>query len=251
MKISISGKGGSGKSTVATLLAKQALQRGRTVLVVDADDSNSGLYRMLGFEHPPTPLMALVGGKDKIKEKMGQSTLLTQAQISITDIHPEFIVRRDGLMMVAIGKILHSLEGCACPMGVLNREFLNKLTLNDHELAIIDMEAGIEHFGRGIDEAIDQVLVVIEPSFDSLVMAEKINDLAGSIGKKVAVVLNKIPSEKISLEMEAEVASKGMELIGILPYDSKVFDANLHGKTAAGSQASEAAGRIVKQILQV
>ena len=63
MKISVCGKGGSGKSTVLTLLAKAAQERGLPVLVVDSDESNSGLFRMLGFKSPPVPLMELVGGK--------------------------------------------------------------------------------------------------------------------------------------------------------------------------------------------
>jgi len=65
MKISICGKGGSGKSTLVTLLAKRAQAKNLSVLVVDSDESNSGLFRMLGFEKPPTPLMELVGGKQK------------------------------------------------------------------------------------------------------------------------------------------------------------------------------------------
>lgn len=63
MKISVCGKGGSGKSALVTLLAKQALDRNIKALVVDSDESNSGLFRMLGFEKPPVPLMELIGGK--------------------------------------------------------------------------------------------------------------------------------------------------------------------------------------------
>jgi CO dehydrogenase nickel-insertion accessory protein CooC1 len=76
-------------------------------------------------------------------------------------------------------------EGCACPMGVLSREFLKKLRLNENWIAFIDMEAGIEHFGRGIDEAIDKVILVVEPSFESLNVAEKIRDLAAGMNKAV------------------------------------------------------------------
>jgi len=193
MKISICGKGGSGKSTVTALLARQALRRQLTVLVVDADDSNAGLYKMLGFDSPPAPLMELVGGKTGIKEKMGKGSLMTQVHIHTQDIAPEFIRKHDGLMLVGIGKILQALEGCACPMGVLNREFLKKLTLGKNEIAIVDMEAGVEHFGRGIDESIDWVLVVVEPSFDSLNLAARIKTLAAGMNKKVAAVLNKTP----------------------------------------------------------
>ena len=129
MKISVCGKGGSGKSSIVTLLANEARNRGYRVLVVDSDESNSGLYRMLGFDRAPVPLMELIGGKSGLKQKMNQPQVLAQAEIRLRDIPPEYMLERDGIWLVAIGKILQSLEGCACPMGVLSREFLGKLHL--------------------------------------------------------------------------------------------------------------------------
>jgi CO dehydrogenase maturation factor len=228
MKISVCGKGGSGKSTVTALLTKQALRKNLAVLVIDADDSNAGLARMLGFDRPPAPLMALVGGKGK--ESMGKGNLLTQAHIHTKDIAPEFMQRRDGLMLVGIGKILQALEGCACPMGVLNREFLKKLALGPREIAIVDMEAGVEHFGRGIDEAIDRVLVVVEPAFDSLRTAAKIRTMAAAMGKKVAAVVNKSPSQAVSRKIQAQLASEEINVIGVFAQDPSVFEACLTGR---------------------
>jgi len=177
MKISVCGKGGSGKSVLTSLLANQAISRGLGVLVVDSDESNSGLSKMLGFEKAPVPLMELVGGKKKLKEKMSHPTILAESHFSIKEIPSRHLIKRNGLALVSIGKILQALEGCACPMGVLSREFLKKLRLGEKEIAIIDMEAGVEHFGRGIDEGIDRALLVVEPSFESVTMAEKIKGL--------------------------------------------------------------------------
>lgn len=73
-KVAIAGKGGSGKSTVVCLLAKGLRERGYRVLVVDSDESNRGLYRMLGFEERPQPLLELVGGKKKVFEPFSDST---------------------------------------------------------------------------------------------------------------------------------------------------------------------------------
>ncbi|MFZ7125379.1 MAG: P-loop NTPase [Desulfobacterales bacterium] len=99
MKISVCGKGGSGKSTVVTLLARQAEARGQKVLVVDSDESNSGLYRMLGFDHPPAPLMELVGGRKKLTEKMRSSTdsILTGQCIESEDIGAPYRVEKNGI----------------------------------------------------------------------------------------------------------------------------------------------------------
>jgi len=116
MKISVCGKGGSGKSTIVTLLANETLTRGYHVLVVDADESNWGLYQMLGFDRLPTPLMELVGGKDITKQKMGQTSILAKTQI-VTKLIPEpHILENDGLRLVVIGKILQasrlSVQSC-------------------------------------------------------------------------------------------------------------------------------------------
>ena len=250
MKISVCGKGGSGKSALTTLLANQAISRGFGVIVVDSDESNSGLYKMLGFEIPPVPLMELVGGKKKLREKMSHPNVLAESYFSIKEIPPRHLIRRNGLVLVSIGKILQALEGCACPMGVLNREFLKKLRLGEKEIAIIDMEAGVEHFGRGIDEGIDRVLLVVEPSFESIAVAEKIKGLASGLDKAVLAVLNKIDSERIALKLEGELRTRDIEVIGIIPNDPLVFEACLEGRTLGGGEAFNAAGKVLDDLLQ-
>ena len=250
MKISICGKGGSGKSVLTTLLADQAVSRGCGVLVVDSDESNSGLFKMLGFENPPVPLMELLGGKKKLKEKMRHPNILAKAHLSSKDIPPPHLISRNGLMLVSIGKILQALEGCACPMGVLSREFLKKLRLGENEIAIIDMEAGVEHFGRGIDEGIDRILLVVEPSFESLNVAEKIKGIAAGMNKAVSAVLNKIDSDKIAHKLENELRTKNIQIIGTIPNDPLVFEACLEGSTIGVGEAFHAAGRVLDDLLQ-
>lgn len=249
MKISVCGKGGSGKSALSSLLANQAISRGFGVLVVDSDESNSGLFKMLGFETPPVPLMELVGGKKKLKKKMSGPNILAENHFSIKDIPSQHLIRRNGLNLVSIGKILQAFEGCACPMGVLNREFLKKLRLGKDEMAIIDMEAGVEHFGRGIDEGIDRVLLVVEPSFESLVVAEKIKTLASGMKKAVSAVLNKIDSERIALKLEGELRTRGIDVAGTVPNDPLVFEACLEGRTLGEGEAFHAAGKVLDNLL--
>ena len=94
MKISVCGKGGSGKSSIVTLLANGAQDRGFQVLVVDSDESNSGLYRVLGFDRASTLLMELVGGKRGLKQKMSQPQVLAQTDIRIRDTPLSICLRR-------------------------------------------------------------------------------------------------------------------------------------------------------------
>jgi CO dehydrogenase maturation factor len=153
MKISVCGKGGSGESSVPILPANGSRDRGCQVLVVDSDESKSGLYRMLGLDTPAVPLIELVEGKKRVQGQMKsglsrgeseeQMRVLTQDNMSTEDLSYPHVLQKDGIGLVFIGKILQSMEGCACPMGVLGPEFLNKLRLKDKEIAIVDTEAGV------------------------------------------------------------------------------------------------------------
>jgi CO dehydrogenase maturation factor len=120
-KIAVCGKGGSGKSTVVALLARGLQDKGARVLVVDSDESNPGLYRVLGFEQRPAPLLELVGGKKQVfptfsDEAAPRESLLPRKEFRIADPPGDYVVERDGIGLVCIGKILQSLEGCACPI---------------------------------------------------------------------------------------------------------------------------------------
>jgi CO dehydrogenase maturation factor len=245
MKIAVCGKGGSGKSTIVALLASEAKRKGYKVLIVDSDESNSGLYRMLGFEHPPVPLMELVGGKRSLKEKMAQPNIFAASSISLKDISPQHLVGKDGLMLVSIGKILQSLEGCACPMGVLSREFLKKLTLQLGELAIIDMEAGVEHFGRGVESSVDCVLIVAEPPLKSVEVAQKIYYLTKGLGiGNIWAVLNKVTSDDIAVKVAAALQRQGIRVIGRLHFNMELFESSVEGKVPAE-------GKVIKDIQEI
>ncbi|HEY79259.1 MAG TPA: P-loop NTPase [Dehalococcoidia bacterium] len=250
MKISVCGKGGSGKSTVVALLANEARAKGYRVLVVDSDESNSGLFRMMGFDHPPVPLMELVGGKQSLKQKMGQPNVLSETHIAPAQIPEQHRLQRDGLMLVSIGKILQSLEGCACPMGVLSREFLKKLTLQEGELVIVDMEAGVEHFGRGVETSIDSVLIVVEPPLESIDVGQKIHDLASGIGiRNVWAIMNRVPSEEIANRMKAELEKRHMEVVGYIYFDADIFGSSLEGKIPVNGVAVQEMKDIFDRIL--
>jgi len=260
MKISVCGKGGSGKSTIVTLLSNEARRRGYRVLVVDSDESNSGLFRILGFDQVPIPLMELVGGKKKVIKKMtrdfssGDSekgkTVMMQDTIGIDDIPADYMRKRDNLGLVCIGKILQSLEGCACPMGVLSREFLKKLRLKEDELAIVDMEAGVEHFGRGVETSIDSVLIVVEPPFESVEVAERIHSLATGIGiENVWAILSKVPSDEIATKLREKLEERGINVVGCVHFDPEIFESSIEGGALGKGRAAEEMGEALDCML--
>jgi CO dehydrogenase maturation factor len=254
-KVAVCGKGGSGKSSVVALLAQDLHSRGWRVLVVDSDESNPGLARMLGFETRPRPLLELVGGKKQVFKAFSdsprvQESVLQQNQIRTQDLPSAYVAQGDGILMACIGKILQSLEGCACPMGVLCREFLSRLSLGQDELALVDTEAGVEHFGRGMERYVDTVIVVTEPSFDSLKLAEKITALAGEVQvKRTWAVLNKVTSREMGLELAGQLHRRGVSVLGSIRYDPEVFQCGLEGRPLRGSLAEQDVAAIVDQLL--
>ena len=246
IKISVCGKGGSGKSTLVGLLAIAAQARGLMTLVVDSDESNSGLFRMLGLDKPPTPLMALVGGKEGIKEKMNQPSLLSESELTLEQIPYPYVNQKNGLRLLSIGKIHQALEGCACPMGALSREFLKKLHLSANEIVIVDMEAGIEHFGRGVEISIDAVIAVIEPSLESINLAEKISSLTSGAGANFAgVVVNKVSSDSMYEKIKGELEKRRLPILGKIPFSEGIVEACLQGQPV---DLAESRGEVMKII---
>ncbi|RLG36245.1 MAG: ATP-binding protein [Candidatus Alkanophagales archaeon] len=228
MKLVVCGKGGSGKSTVAALIAKELARRGR-VLVVDTDESNFGLYQHLGFRQPKDFMLSL-GGKAKLKEMLfktkGRAGADILKEFTLDDLPEGFFVGDERIKLVAIGKIHEFGEGCACPMNVLAAEFLRKLRLRGHEFAVVDTDAGIEHFGRGVEASCDKILVVVDPSHESIMLSRKIADICESAGKEIFFLPNKIDEDsKELLELVDE-----NKVVGILPFKKELFRACLRGE---------------------
>jgi len=259
MKISVCGKGGSGKSAVATLLANGMRGKGYQVLVIDSDESNRALHRMLGFDNPPIPILELVGGKRKVKNVLPKTPLaqseqelniIARSQIALEDIPSQHIARKDGISLVSIGKILESLEGCACPMGVLGREFLKKLRLKADEVVLVDMEAGVEHFGRGVETSVDTILAVVDPSFESIQLAEKMKSMTSGIGiSQFRAVLNKATSGEIASKLKEELRKRNVDTIGCIQYDPEIFEACLEGRSLQSKETAWEIGRIIDALL--
>jgi CO dehydrogenase maturation factor len=257
MKICVCGKGGSGKSTVVALLADAFQRIGKNVIVLDSDESNASLFWMLGFDRPPPPLMDLVGGKKHLQQKMiakfskGEDepamSIWETEKITCRAIPSEYVMERGGLRLVATGKIHQALEGCACPMGVVTREFLKKLQLDPNEVALVDMEAGIEHFGRGVESSVDWVICVVEPSLESIFLAAKVMDLTKSAGVFFkGAILNKIASADQKSILSDKLTQLGVPIIGTIEHYNEIQSACLEGRRWDNQIASAEMAKILQ-----
>ena len=225
MKVLVSGKGGCGKSTISAMLGKYLAEGGYRVLIIDADESNPGLYRMLGLPKVKT-LAEHLGGKTRAKILMaaeGQGELDEELfDWTFDDIPEEILARKGSLAVLTIGKIEEAEEGCACPYGFLARKLLEGIKLRENEVIIVDTEAGIEHFGRGVDKYVDVVIDVAEPSAESLELSKKIASLSESLGLKHVLVLNKaLPSVEDKLPVKPDV---------VVPFNQKFILDSLSGR---------------------
>ena len=248
-KIAICGKGGTGKSTIVTLMADALREEGYGVLVIDTDESNPGLYRMLGFDKEPRPLMKLLS-RFSLGEPEPDTKWITQDEISIQDIPSEYILESDSLKFMMVGKIVDPFQGCACSMADVTRDLVGKLFLNDKEVVLIDAEAGIESFGRGVERNVDTVLIVIEPSFESLALAEKISYMADGIGVwMVRAILNKIPAEETRRKLVEALALKNISQVGTVHLDPEVSEAGFEGKALGESKAKGEVKDITRRLL--
>lgn len=232
MKILICGKGGCGKSTVSALLAKHMQKRGKNVFLVDADESNIGLYKMLGLQMPE-PLMDNLGGKKGFREKtktsgvmLGAPPQLFPRDLKTDDLPVNCIASSKGIQVMSVGKIHHFGEGCACPMGKLFRMLFSSLNFDDQDLVLVDTAAGVEHFGRSLDGQCDYILCIVDPSYESIMMAKRVTNLANEAHLPVSAIINRVTPE---VEKDIRSALETVNIIGHLPDSRSIFINNLNG----------------------
>ena len=230
------GKGGSGKSTLVSILSKSLCEI-NNVLVIDTDESNSGLAAMLGLPAPEQAVMDYLSGKESIRRILGPKDnergdpfLSLIANEFSHDHVPGVCSSRNGrISLIRIGKIEHTYEGCACHMGLLARTLLKELPSAHGEWVFVDTEAGIEHFGRGFIEGVDVIIALVDPSGDSIDLARKMQNMVHEAEKPFGVVLSKTDAMTEQVLRETMIAAN-ITVIGTVKYSREILEANLFGK---------------------
>jgi CO dehydrogenase maturation factor len=241
-KVAVCGKGGSGKTTAVTLLTLALKGAGRSVIVLDADESNPGLGRMLGITGEPRPLSDLFKDDGLFSER---------ERFSMDDIPPGFVSAVDGLQFMAVGKIIDPFQGCACSLADSARRIVEKLELKESEVLILDMEAGVESFGRGVERHADTILIVVEPSFESIAVAGRIAQMSLGMGiGRVGAILNKVSSAAMAARTTQELEKRGVKVFGILNYSRELAEIAFDGKPIHLRAAVDEAEIIVKAFTQ-
>lgn len=253
MKLAITGKGGVGKTTLAALLSRIYAAEGKAVLAIDANpDANLGAALGIPAEEMRriTPIAEM---RELIQERTGarpdMPAPIFKLNPRVDDIPERFSLSKEGIKLLVMGTVKKGGSGCMCPESALLRSLMSHLLLRESEVVILDMDAGIEHLGRGTAQAVDAFIVVVEPGRRSLETAKAIKELAEDIGIESCYVVG----NKVATEDDRRFIVENMpqfELLGFINYNPKIMEADLKG-TSVFDIAPEAVAEVrrIKQRL--
>lgn len=253
MKLAISGKGGVGKTLLAAMLAREMSDAGYSVIAVDADpDANLALT--LGFPDadkivPISELKELI--QERTATNPGSNSPYFKINPRVDDIPEKYSVQHDGIRLLVMGRPKAGGAGCYCPENTVLSALMAHLLLARNEMLVMDMAAGIEHLGRGTAKSVDKLVIVAEPGRASIETALRIFGLARDLGiGSISLVGNKVHNQA---EKEFIASSlPNMELLGFIPYDTAIINAELHNTPRLDSSPAitVAAKEIFNNLLQ-
>ena len=232
MKVAITGKGGVGKTTLSSTLARLYAAEGRTVLAADVDpDANLGLALGMTQEEVDS-IVPISKMRTLVEERTGASDANRFFKLNpyVADIPEKYARDVNGVKLLVMGTVDLGGSGCVCPEHVMLKAILSSLTFRKDDVVIMDMEAGLEHLGRGTASNMDQFIVVVEPGARSVQTYHNVKRLASDLGvTQVRVVANKIRDEKDEEFILKSVPPE--DFLGFIHYNSEIMDADRQGKS--------------------
>lgn len=230
MKAAITGKGGVGKTTFAATLARLYADEGRTVLAADVDpDANLGLA--LGFsEEEVASIVPISKMRSLVEERTGANAANKFFKLNprVDDIPDTYAKEVNGVKLLVMGTVDTGGAGCVCPEHVMLKAILSNLILRKDDVVIMDMEAGLEHLGRGTASCMDQFVVVVEPGLRSIQTYGQVKRLAADLGiTNVRVVANKVRGDDDEQFIRSKVPEE--DLLGFIHYNPEIIDADRRG----------------------
>lgn len=232
MKIAVTGKGGVGKTTLTGLLAYSFAEMGFQVLAIDADPSPC-LGATLGFPSEVLEgLEPIAQMEELITERTGAAPGSSGGYFKLNprvdDLPDRFSAVHRGIRLLELGSIELGGSGCICPESAVLRSLITHILLRRDEVVLLDLYAGVEHLGRATADAVDAMLIVVEPTARSLGTATQIKGLANDLNlTNLFIVGSKVENEDDRAFIEAR--SPDLPVLGHLPADDRVRQADREG----------------------
>lgn len=252
MKIAVSGKGGVGKTLIAGGLAYSFARRGLRTIAIDADPSpNLGLT--FGLRPEETRQIVPISenrGLIESKTNTGYSGIL-RLLFTVEDIAKDYSVKTPlGVDLIVMGTVRSMGSGCTCGANAVVRSLLRHLIVERDEFVVLDMEAGVEHIGRGTAKHVDAMIIVTDANMKALEIAKHIHELsAGADIKKTYLVGNKIENDDQKRTIKEFADRNNLTILDLLPFDRTVIDSEIRGETPLANSKSEAV-HIIQEIGQ-
>jgi CO dehydrogenase maturation factor len=234
MKVAVAGKGGVGKTLIAGGLASGFSQRGFKTIAIDAD-SSPNLALTLGLSAEETRKIVPISENKPLVESKTKTEYsgVYKLSFSVDDIVRDYSVKTPiGPNLIVMGTVQSMGSGCMCAPTAVVRELLRHLVVDRGEAVVLDLEAGVEHIGRGTARAMDTLLIIADSNLKSLEIAKKIHDFATAAGmKQLYLVGNRVMNQTQEDAIRGFAAKNGLEVLALIPFDTKITEADMQGET--------------------
>lgn len=234
MKIAVAGKGGVGKTLIAGGLACGFAERGMKTIAIDAD-SSPNLALTLGLSaEDARKIVPISENKELVDSKTSTGySGVYRLSFTVDDIVRDYAVGTPlGVNLIVMGTVKAMESGCMCAPNSVIRAMLRHLIVERDEAVVLDLEAGVEHIGRGTARQVDALLIVADSNLKSLEIAKHIHELAKAAGMKNLYLIGNRMMNPVQEEAVKNFAEKNeLSILSLIPFDAKVTEADMRGET--------------------